>query len=46
MGVLPEYMHEHHMCAWFPQFPWNWSHRGCDLPCGFWELNVGPLKRQ
>ncbi|CAO2602035.1 hypothetical protein LEMLEM_LOCUS10996, partial [Lemmus lemmus] len=27
------------------QVPWNWNH-SCELPCGYWELILGPLKEQ
>jgi hypothetical protein len=28
------------------QTTWNWSCRGCELPCGCWEPNLGPLQEQ
>lgn len=26
--------------------PWNWGYRQCELPCGCWGLNIGPLEEQ
>ena len=26
--------------------PWNWSYNGCELPYGWWELNLGPLQER
>ena len=26
--------------------PWNWSCGGYELPCGYWESNLGPLQGQ
>ena len=38
---LPSYM-----SVWRCWILWNWSHRQCELPCGCWEWNPGPLKEQ
>jgi hypothetical protein len=50
MSVLAAYMYGHHLCAWHS---WR-SEEGvrssatgvtdsCELPGGYWELNLGPL---
>ena len=46
-------LHAHHVHAWEPQipeegvgFPGIGNRDGCELPCGCWELNSGPLQEQ
>ena len=53
MSVLSGCMYVHHMCAWClrrPEegvgSPGTGAMDGCELPCGCWELNRGPLQEQ
>jgi E3 ubiquitin-protein ligase NEDD4 len=53
MSVLPACMSVHHMhtwCLWRPEegvgSPGIGVTDSCELPCGCWELNSGPLKKQ
>ena len=52
MGVLPECVSVHYMQA-DPRRPEERVRSqgtrvtgGCELPCGCWELNLGPLEEQ
>lgn len=51
MTVLLAFVYVHHMQAYFLRRPEEGIRspgtgvvNGCDLSCGFWELNVGPLQ--
>ena len=53
MNVLPAYMSVHSMCAWGRQEPekgvgslGSRVTAGCELSCGCWESNLGPLEKQ
>jgi hypothetical protein len=53
MSVLLAYMHVHHVCTsclWRPEggfrSPTTGVMGGCELLCGFWELNTGSLQAQ
>jgi len=46
-------MHVHPVCAWCLRrseegirSPGTGDKEGCEPPCGFWELNLGPLQEQ
>jgi hypothetical protein len=51
--VFPEYVFMHHVCAWCL---WTTEEDlgasgaeatdSCELPCGLWEPNPGPLEEQ
>lgn len=53
MNILPACMSVYHMHAWCWQrpeedigSPWTGVTGRCELPCGFWVLNLGPLEEQ
>lgn len=53
VNILPAYIPMHYMCAWGP---WREEEGfassgtgnmdGYKPPCGFWDLNQGPLQEQ
>ena len=52
MNALPTCMYIHHTYDWCLQSPEDIRSPGtgvthsCELPCGYWELNQGPLQEQ
>ena len=53
MSILPVCRSVCQMHAWYPRRPEEGVREpgtgltgGCDLPCGCWELNMGPLEEQ
>ena len=53
MGVLFACLSMYHVCAWclwWPEegigSPGTGVTDSCELPCGCWELNPGPLEEQ
>jgi hypothetical protein len=51
--VLPTFMSVFHIFAWYPQrpkegvtSPRTGVKKGCELPCGCWEVNLGPLEEK
>ena len=52
MNVLPVCKPVYHICAWCQQgaeagagSPRTGVMDVCELPCGYWELNPGPLQQ-
>ena len=51
LSILPACMYVHYVPVWYHQrsdeglrSPGTAVTHGCDLPCGCWELNLGPLQ--
>jgi hypothetical protein len=50
--ILPACMSLYYICDWYPQRPEEGVRSpgigvtdGCEPPCGYWELNLGPLEQ-